>query len=75
MAHCSYYRYLVMHVGKWDCGNASHNKGLTAARSAHAGGVNLLLADSSVRFVSNSIDVNTWRALATRAGGEIPGEY
>ena len=24
--------------GKWDCGNASHNKGLTAARSYHAGG-------------------------------------
>jgi prepilin-type processing-associated H-X9-DG protein len=37
--------------GKWDCGNASGNKGLTAARSYHPGGVNLLLCDASVRFI------------------------
>lgn len=61
--------------GKWDCGNASHNKGLTAARSAHPGGVNLLLVDGSVRFVSNSVDLSTWRALATRAGGEVPSDF
>jgi prepilin-type N-terminal cleavage/methylation domain-containing protein/prepilin-type processing-associated H-X9-DG protein len=58
-------------AGKWDCGNASGNKGLTAARSYHAGGVNVLLCDGSVRFVRNSIDVGTWRALGTRAGGEV----
>jgi prepilin-type N-terminal cleavage/methylation domain-containing protein/prepilin-type processing-associated H-X9-DG protein len=61
--------------GKWDCGNASHNKGLTAARSYHPGGVNLLLGDGSVRFVSDSISLSTWRALATRAGGEVVGDY
>jgi prepilin-type N-terminal cleavage/methylation domain-containing protein/prepilin-type processing-associated H-X9-DG protein len=61
--------------GKWDCGNASGNKGLTAARSNHAGGVNLLLCDGSVRFARDSVAVDVWRALATRAGGEVGGEW
>jgi prepilin-type N-terminal cleavage/methylation domain-containing protein/prepilin-type processing-associated H-X9-DG protein len=41
------------------------------ARSWHTGGVNLALADGSVRFVSNNIQLTTWRSLATRAGGEV----
>ncbi|MFO0799154.1 MAG: DUF1559 domain-containing protein [Gemmataceae bacterium] len=58
--------------GKWDCGNGSHNKGLAPARSFHTGGVNALLADGSVRFVTDSVDLlTTWRPLATRAGGEV----
>jgi prepilin-type N-terminal cleavage/methylation domain-containing protein/prepilin-type processing-associated H-X9-DG protein len=40
------------------------------ARSRHTLGVNVALADGSVRFVSDSIDVATWRGLGTRAGGE-----
>jgi prepilin-type processing-associated H-X9-DG protein len=43
------------------------------ARSFHPGGVNLLLMDGSVRFVANSISLVTWRALGTRAGGEVLG--
>ena len=35
------------------------------ARGYHPGGVNLLLGDGSVRFISESIALNTWRALAT----------
>jgi prepilin-type N-terminal cleavage/methylation domain-containing protein/prepilin-type processing-associated H-X9-DG protein len=62
-------------AGVWDCGNASHNKGLSTARSYHSGGVNLLHADGSVRFVSNTIPLGTWRALSTRNGGEVIGEY
>jgi prepilin-type N-terminal cleavage/methylation domain-containing protein/prepilin-type processing-associated H-X9-DG protein len=63
-------------VGQWDCGNASHNKALTSARSAHTGGVNVLFADGSVRFVSNSIPQAAWWAIATRNGGEVvPGNF
>lgn len=62
-------------TGKWDCGNGSHNKALSTARSYHSGGVNVLLADGSVRFVRDTIQLATWRALATRAGGEVPGDF
>ena len=67
--------YTPNQAGKWDCGNASGNKGLTAARSAHTGGVNLLLCDGSVRFAADWIDPVAWRSLATRAGGEVPGNW
>jgi len=41
----------------------------------HAGGVNLLLCDSAVRFVSNEIALVTWRGLGSRNGAEILSEY
>ncbi|WP_439628038.1 DUF1559 family PulG-like putative transporter [Gemmata sp.] len=41
-----------------------------ASRSAHMGGVNIVLADGSVRFVSDTIPMDNWRAAGTRAGGE-----
>jgi prepilin-type processing-associated H-X9-DG protein len=59
----------------WDCGNGSHNKALSTARSNHPGGVNLLLCDGSVRFVSDTISLDTWRALATREAGDVVGNY
>jgi prepilin-type processing-associated H-X9-DG protein len=36
----------------------------------HGGGVNALLADGSVRFIRQSISVQTFAALVTRNGGE-----
>ena len=42
-----------------------------AARSRHPGGVNVNMADGSVRFVKNSLSIRTWRALSTTQGGEI----
>lgn len=40
------------------------------ARSSHAGGVNAAMCDGSVRFISNTIDLETWRAASTRKGNE-----
>ncbi len=40
-------------------------------RSLHPGGVNVLLLDGSVRFIKSTIDLPTWNALRTRAGGEV----
>ncbi len=40
-------------------------------RSYHAGGVNALFGDGSVKFVKDSIRWPTWRALGTIGGGEI----
>ncbi len=42
-----------------------------ASRSRHPGGVNVLLGDGSVRFIKDSISIPTWKALSSRAGGEV----
>lgn len=44
--------------------------GWRAARSRHAGGVNVLMADASVHFVDDTVDLNVWRAVSTREEGE-----
>ncbi|WP_072022282.1 DUF1559 domain-containing protein [Zavarzinella formosa] len=38
--------------------------------SRHTNGGNFLLGDGSVKFVSNSIDVNVYKAVGSRNGGE-----
>ena len=45
---------------------AVHN----AARSRHSGGVNVGMADGSVTFISNTIDLAVWQALSTMNGSE-----
>ena len=44
---------------------------LSNCDSWHPGGVNVTMADGSVRFVKNSINIQTWMAMGTRAGGEV----
>jgi prepilin-type processing-associated H-X9-DG protein len=46
-----------------------------AARSRHPGGVQVLVADGSVHFVQEAIELMAWRALATIANGEPPNEF
>jgi prepilin-type N-terminal cleavage/methylation domain-containing protein/prepilin-type processing-associated H-X9-DG protein len=60
-----------------DCGtrsaiaDAPGEHAIVSARSAHTGGVNVTMGDGSVRFVSNGINVATWRAMGSRNGGEV----
>ena len=42
-------------------------------QSAHGGGLNVGLADGSVRFVSTSIDPATWATVNDPRDGNIPG--
>jgi prepilin-type N-terminal cleavage/methylation domain-containing protein/prepilin-type processing-associated H-X9-DG protein len=39
--------------------------------SFHPSGANFSLVDGSVRFISETIELNTYRALSTRHGGEV----
>jgi len=47
---------------------------VAAARSRHPGGVNVILCDASVRFISESIAQNPWQALGTMNGAEVEPE-
>lgn len=56
-----------------DCGN--NGAGFYKAASFHSGGVNVVMADGSVRFINDSVTLETWRALSTRGGEEPLGEF
>jgi len=45
-------------------------RGAFSAGSMHSGGVNVLLCDGSVRFISDEIEYHIWRAMATRSDGD-----
>jgi prepilin-type N-terminal cleavage/methylation domain-containing protein/prepilin-type processing-associated H-X9-DG protein len=45
-------------------------RGATTATSFHPGGVNVLMADGTVRFVSDGVDRDIWWAIASTAGQE-----
>ena len=45
-----------------------------AARSNHSGGVNAAMADGSVRFFSDTISADTWKAIGSTRGGETVSE-
>ena len=45
------------------------------SRSYHAGIVQVLLMDGSVRSISSNINSGTWRSLGTRAGGEVVTDF
>lgn len=53
-------------------GSAGHpSYAIVTSRSYHSGIVNVVHVDGSVQSVSESVDLTTWRAMATRAGREV----
>jgi prepilin-type processing-associated H-X9-DG protein len=73
----TYNHYYTPNSPSYDCvandGTTFTGLSWKGARSNHPGGVNLLLGDGSVHFVSQTISLTTWRSLSTRAGGEVLG--
>jgi prepilin-type N-terminal cleavage/methylation domain-containing protein/prepilin-type processing-associated H-X9-DG protein len=51
--------------------NSNTDHGVIGASSNHPGGVNVLFLDGSVKFLKNTVNPNTWWAIATKANGEI----
>jgi prepilin-type N-terminal cleavage/methylation domain-containing protein/prepilin-type processing-associated H-X9-DG protein len=61
-------------IQRYNCGDTAIVHFHVAASSYHMGGVNIGMADGSVRFVRDDIDFPTWQAMGSRAGGEIVSE-
>ena len=53
--------------------NTSQTEGdfIMSPSSRHSGGVNMVSADGSIRFVANSVDQETWWKLGSRNDGEV----
>ena len=63
----------VMPPNSTSCGDNDGTSRLAAIppASRHPGVVNILMADGSVKAVKNTINIQTWWALGSRAGGEV----
>jgi prepilin-type N-terminal cleavage/methylation domain-containing protein/prepilin-type processing-associated H-X9-DG protein len=61
---------LVWQACRNGCCAQSQHADYNIATSKHAGGVNVMMADGSVRFVKNTISFTTWWSLGTRANSE-----
>lgn len=46
-----------------------------AAGSYHPGGAQFCLVDASIRFIAESVDLQLYRGLGSRNGGEVIGDY
>lgn len=78
--HGAYNHIYTPNFSRPDCGCGSipddeHEVAIMSARSYHTGGVHTALADGSVKFTSDNIDLRIWQAVGTRAGGEVVGEW
>lgn len=51
------------------------NAGHLAARSYHPGGAQVCLADGSVRFASNTITEDVWRAVGSKSDGDVVQDW
>jgi prepilin-type processing-associated H-X9-DG protein len=51
------------------------NRAFQTARSRHPGGVHICLADGSVRFISETIEMQTWLALLGMSRGQAISQF
>ena len=63
--------YLPIHLSPEDFKDTTISKSVRGFKSMHAGGAQFVMADGSVQFIQEGIDMISYRALATRDGGEI----
>ena len=71
-------KHAYQHIGppnSRSCGFQPASKAAMTASSRHAGGVHVLMGDGAVRFANSNIGIATWRALGTRNGREVVGEF
>jgi prepilin-type N-terminal cleavage/methylation domain-containing protein/prepilin-type processing-associated H-X9-DG protein len=52
-------------------GDNNHPQGALSASSRHAGGVNVMFLDGSVKFVKSTVSPQTWWAVGSKAGNEV----
>jgi prepilin-type processing-associated H-X9-DG protein len=68
------YQHIIPPNGR-SCGWLPSLRAAMTPSSRHTGGVNVVFGDGSVRFVRDSIDIPTWRAMGSRDGGEVLGNF
>jgi prepilin-type processing-associated H-X9-DG protein len=61
--------YALPNGEKPDCG--VNGAGWYGARSLHSGGVTIGMCDGSATFLADDVELIVWRAMSTRAGGEV----
>lgn len=76
-AHTINYQNLALKTaaGTGAAGAAGNPDGCIGFRSQHVGGAHVLMADGSVRFLSENISGVTYNALASISGSEVVGEF
>ncbi|SIO36101.1 prepilin-type N-terminal cleavage/methylation domain-containing protein/prepilin-type processing-associated H-X9-DG domain-containing protein [Singulisphaera sp. GP187] len=64
----------VMAPNTWSCTNGTGGhllSGAWTAGSRHSGGVNVCFGDGHVQFIKQTVNLQVWWALGTKAGGEV----
>ena len=56
-------------------GSSGANPMRLFSRSRHTGGVQVAHCDGSIRFVSNNINLTTWRNLSSTQDGQTIGDF
>lgn len=73
---CTQYNHVAV-PGSCSCAGTGFTGSMTnmamqvSADSWHRGGVYTLMGDGAVRFTPSTVDLTVWRAMGTRASGEV----